>query len=193
MGDLLCYTTRARGAADERDARLACGRARVSASGAGQPSELVLPEPRLERVTRVVVELEPPRSLGQTPWGERRLVPIVGGHFDGPRLSGLVVPGGADWQVIHADGMTTVDTRYALQTHDGALIYITTRGVRWGAPETLARIFRGEPVDPSEYYFRISAQLETGAPAYAWLNQRLFVGAAARSLNNVVYDLFALT
>jgi hypothetical protein len=77
----------------------------------GLQVDLVLPEPHLELVTRVAVRLEPPRSLGQTPWGERRLVPIVGGHFDGPRLKGAVVPGGADWQVIHADGMTTVDTR----------------------------------------------------------------------------------
>jgi hypothetical protein len=156
------------------------------------PADLVLPKPHLELVTRVLVRLEPPRSLGQTPWGERRLVPIVGGHFDGPRLSGVVVPGGADWQVIHADGMTTVDTRYALETHDGALLYIATRGVRWGSPETLARIFRGEPVGPSEYYFRIAAQLETGAPAYTWVNQRLFVGSAARFVDSIVYDLFEI-
>jgi Protein of unknown function (DUF3237) len=155
--------------------------------------EPTLPEPRLQLVTRVVVRLAPPRSLGQTPWGERRLVAIVGGHFDGPRLSGVILPGGADWQVIHADGMTTVDTRYALQTHDEALIYIATRGVRWGPPETLARIFRGEAVDPSEYYFRIAARLETGAAAYTWVNQRLFVGSAARSLDAVVYDLFEVT
>ena len=155
--------------------------------------EPTLPEPRLQLVTRVVVRLAPPRSLGQTPWGERRLVAIVGGHFDGPRLSGVILPGGADWQVIHADGMTTVDTRYALQTHDEALIYIATRGVRWGPPETLARIFRGEAVDPSEYYFRIAARLETGAAAYTWVNQRLFVGSAARSLDAVVYHLFEVT
>ena len=149
-----------------------------------------LPRPSLELVTRVVVQLEPPRSLGQTPWGERRLVPIVGGHFAGPRLRGSVVPGGADWQVIHADEMTTVDTRYGLQTHDGALIFIATRGVRWGSHETLARIFAGEPVDPAAYYFRIAAQLETGAAAYSWVNQRIFVGSAARLLDAVVYDLF---
>ena len=154
------------------------------------PAGLQLVEPRLALVTRIVVRLEPPRSLGQTPWGERRLVPIVGGEFDGPRLRGLVVPGGSDWQVIHADGMTTIDTRYALATHDNALIYIATRGVRWGPPETLARIFRGELVDPSEYYFRIAAQLETGAPAYTWVNRRLFVGSAARTADAVVYDLF---
>ena len=152
--------------------------------------DLQPPRPDLELVTRVVVQLEAPRSLGQTPWGERRLVAITGGHFAGPRLRGIVLPGGADWQVIHSDGMTSVDTRYGLQTHDGALIFIATRGVRWGSPETLARIFRGEAVDPSAYYFRVSAQLETGAAAYTWVNQRIFVGSAARLLDAVVYDLF---
>ena len=154
--------------------------------------DLRLPEPRLEVAARVRVELEAPRSLGLTPWGERRLVPIVGGSFDGPRLRGVVVPGGADWQVVHADGMTTVDTRYALETGDGALIYIATRGVRWGSPEVLARIFAGESVDASEYYFRITAQLETGAPAYSWVNRSVFIGSAARFADAVVYELYSV-
>jgi hypothetical protein len=151
-----------------------------------------LPAPRLELVARATVRLAAPRSLGQTPWGERRLVGIVGGSFEGPRLRGVVLPGGADWQVVHADGMTSVDTRYALQTHDGALIYIATRGVRWGSPEVLARIFAGEAVEASEYYFRLTAQLETGAAAYAWVNQRVFIASAARARDAVIYDLFAV-
>ena len=151
-----------------------------------------LPAPRLELVARATVRLAAPRSLGQTPWGERRLVGIVGGSFEGPRLRGVVLPGGADWQVIHADGMTSVDTRYALQTHDGALIYIATRGVRWGSPEVLARIFAGEAVEASEYYFRLTAQLETGAAAYAWVNQRVFIASAARARDAVIYHLFAV-
>jgi Protein of unknown function (DUF3237) len=151
-----------------------------------------LPAPRLELVARVTVRLAAPRSLGQTPWGERRLVAIIGGSFEGPRLRGVVLPGGADWQVIHADGMTSVDTRYALQTHDGALIYIATRGVRWGSPEVLARIFAGEVVEANEYYFRLTAQLETGAAAYAWVNRRVFIASAARARDAVSYDLFAV-
>ena len=151
-----------------------------------------LPAPRLELVARATVRLAPPQSLGQTPWGERRLVAIIGGSFDGPRLRGVVLPGGADWQMVHADGMTSVDTRYALQTHDGALIYIATRGVRWGSPEVLARIFAGEAVEAGEYYFRLTVQLETGAAAYAWVNQRVFIASAARARDAVIYDLFAV-
>jgi hypothetical protein len=125
-----------------------------------------IPIPLPERVARVVVQLEPPLSTVQGPWGERRLVPIVGGPFDGPRLQGVVLAGGADWQVVHANGMISIDTRYALQTHDDALIYIATRGVRSGTPETLARLAAGQMVDASEYYFRVVASFETGAPAY---------------------------
>jgi hypothetical protein len=153
----------------------------------------LIPVPALERVARVEVKLDPPRSLGAGPWGERRLVPIVGGTFDGPRLRGVVLSGGADWQVVHAGGMISIDTRYALQTHDDALIFIATRGVRSGPPEVLARLGRGEPVDPAEYYFRVFATLETGAPAYAWLNERIFVAAAVRQVDAVVYDLYCIS
>ena len=152
-----------------------------------------IPRPGLELEGRVRVALEPPRSVGLGPWGERRLVPIVGGDFDGPRLQGVVLPGGADWQVVHPGGMISIDTRYALQTHDGALIYIATRGVRSGPSAVLDRLGRGEPVDPTEYYFRVVATFETGAPAYAWLNESLFVASAVRQPNAVVYDLFRLT
>jgi hypothetical protein len=132
-------------------------------------------------------------DLGDTQWGRRRVVPIVGGSFDGERLRGDVLPGGADWQVLHADGMITVDTRYTLRTHDGALVYLTTQGVRHGPPEVLARLAAGEPVDPAEYYFRLFLRFETGHPAYFWLGRTLGVASAARSADAVRYQAYALT
>lgn len=78
------------------------------------------------------VEPAPAPHVGQTRWGDRRLIRIVGGSFDGPRLSGEVLPGGADWQVVHEDGTAGIDTRYTLRTHDGALLYIQTQGIRHG-------------------------------------------------------------
>ena len=142
---------------------------------------------------RVRVELEPIQSAGVGPWGERRLVPIVGGRFEGPRLRGSVLAGGADWQIVHPDSMITIDTHYGLRTDDGGLIYISTHGVRVASAETAARLQRGDPVAPTEYYFRIVATLETGAPRYFWLNQRIFVAAAVRDASAVVYDLYAVT
>ncbi|SPL90707.1 unnamed protein product [[Actinomadura] parvosata subsp. kistnae] len=147
----------------------------------------------LEPLASFHVELDPILDLGDSPWGRRRVINIVGGSFEGPRLSGVVLPGGADWQVVHADGAISVDTRYTLRTHDGALLYISTSGVRHGPPEVLDRLARGEEVDPSEYYFRLFCRFETGDGRYLWLNRTLAVASAARAASAVRYDAYALT
>lgn len=150
-------------------------------------------EPRLELIGRCRAELGEPLELGRTPWGRRRIIPIVGGEFDGPRLSATILAGGADWQVVHEDGMAAIDTRYTLQTHDGALISVATRGVRHGPADVLRRLADGQPVDPGEYYFRVSVQYETGAAAYLWLNQIVAVASAVRLADQVIYDAYALS
>ncbi|MBA9004137.1 DUF3237 domain-containing protein [Thermomonospora cellulosilytica] len=139
------------------------------------------------------VELAPILEVGHGPWGRRRVIGIVGGSFTGPRLSGEVLPGGADWQVVHHDGTAAIDTRYTLRTHDGALLYIQTQGLRHGPPEVMERLAAGEDVDPAEYYFRLFLRFETGAPEYAWLGRTLAVGTGRREPDAVVYDAFTLT
>jgi hypothetical protein len=150
-------------------------------------------EPGLELIGRCRAELGEPLELGSTPWGRRRIIPIVGGEFDGPRVSATILAGGADWQIVHEDGMAAIDTRYTLQTRDGALISVATRGVRHGSPEVLRRLAEGQAVDPAEYYFRVSIQYETGAAAYRWLNQIVAVASAVRLADQVIYDAYALT
>lgn len=150
-------------------------------------------EPRLELLGRCRADLGEPLELGRTPWGRRRIIPILGGEFDGPRLSARILSGGADWQVIHEDGTAAIDTRYTLQAQDEALISVATRGVRHGPPEVLRRLADGESVDPSEYYFRVAIQYETGAAAYRWLNQIVAVASAVRLADQVVYDAYALS
>lgn len=157
-------------------------------AGAGVP---VRPELRLLATFRV--ELEPILDLGDSPWGRRRVVPIAGGSFSGTRMSGTVLRGGADWQVVHADGAISIDTRYTLRTEDDALIYIQTRGVRHGPPEVLARLAGGEHVAPDAYYFRVFCQFETGDERYHWLNRTLAVGVAMRKPDAVLYDAYELT
>jgi hypothetical protein len=120
------------------------------------------------------------------------VIGITGGEFDGPLLSGKVLPGGADWQVVHEDGTATIDTRYTLECHDGALISVATRGCRRGPREVLERIAQGEPVDPSEYYFRVSIQYETSAPEHEWLNWVVAVASAVRLRDQVVYDAYVV-
>ncbi|MBV9194574.1 MAG: DUF3237 domain-containing protein [Solirubrobacterales bacterium] len=149
--------------------------------------------PALELLARFRITLEAPLEFGDTHWGRRRVIPVAGGEFDGPRMSGRVLPGGADWQIVHADGMATIDTRYTLEASGGELISVATSGVRTGPPEVLARLARGEAVDPSAYYFRVSIRYETAAPSLRWLNQLVAVASAVRLADMVIYDAYALT
>ena len=147
----------------------------------------------LEPLATFHVLLDDILDLGDTQWGRRRVVPITGGSFEGSRLRGEVVPGGSDWQVLHSDGMITVDTRYLLRTHDGVLITLATNGVRHGPPEVVRRINAGEHVDPASYYFRLFCRFETGDPRYQWLTRTLVVASAAREANAVRYQAYTLT
>ncbi len=144
----------------------------------------------VEPLMNVKVLLEPVRDLGDTPLGRRRIIGITGGAFSGARLSGRVLPGGADWQLIRADGVAWLDARYTLQTGDGALIYVNNRGYRHGPKEVLERLARGEDVDPALYYMRTTPWFETAAPAYAWLNRIVCVGTGARRADCVELEFF---
>lgn len=149
--------------------------------------------PRLERLCRATVEIATPLVVGDTPLGQRRIIPITGGRVEGPRLQGVVLPGGADWQIVRADGGVALEARYTVRTDDGALIYVRNVGVRSGPPEILARLGRGEPVDPAAYYFRTTPRFETGAPGYGWLNDLIAVGSAVRRPEAVILDFYAVT
>lgn len=139
---------------------------------------------------RAAIMLETPCELGDTPHGRRRIIGITGGSFSGPKLSGIVLPGGADWQVIRPDGVAFLDARYTLQTADGALVYVKNRGYRHGPPQVVARLARGEEVDPALYYMRTTPWFETSAPQYAWLNRTVCVGTGARRAAAVELDFF---
>lgn len=141
--------------------------------------------PELEYCFELLVQVDAPMDLGETQHGHRRIVPIAGGSFSGPKLEGVVVPGGADWQVIHPDGVVEIDTRYTLKTKDGALIYLRNAGLRYATPEVTARMAAGELVSPTQYYFRTSPVFETAAPGLQWMVHSLFVGVAERRPKDV--------
>ncbi|PUB18985.1 DUF3237 domain-containing protein [Yoonia sediminilitoris] len=151
-----------------------------------------LPTPKLEHVTDLVVDLDPIRALGQGRAGVRRIIPIVGGTMNGPKLQGKVLNVGADWQTIFTDGLTELDTRYALETHDGATIEIVNYGFRHGPPDVIAAIGRGEDVPADSYYMRTHARLETGDARYDWVNRTLFAGVGARKEQSVLMRLYAI-
>ena len=139
----------------------------------------------------VHITLHPTQELGTTPLGTRRVVPVSGGTFDGPRLRGTVLPhAGGDWLLMRADGVFQQDVRLTLQTDDGALILMTYRGVRHAAADVSARLARGERVDPSQYYLRTAPFFETSAAKYAWLNDLVSVGIGERLPDGVIYRVF---
>ena len=147
---------------------------------------------RLDPVCTLTVTLAPIMEMGPGRGGRRRIIPITGGTVEGPRLSGRILNLGADWQTVFDDGLAELDTRYAMETHDGAVIEIRNYGFRHGPAEVLAAVARGEAVDPAQYYMRTQARLETGDARYAWVNRTLFVGTGGRFAGRVVIDLYAL-
>ena len=129
-------------------------------------------------------------ELGDAPKGRRRIIPIIGGRVEGERLSGSILHLGADWQTVFDDGTAELDTRYAMRTHDGAIIDIRNFGYRHGPPEVLAALARGEQVDPSRYSMRTHPRFETGDPRYRWLNRLIAIGSGAREPASVRVSVF---
>ena len=75
--------------------------------------------PRLQFVMRITVEIAEAIELGEIHGTKKRLIPIVGGSFEGPSLCGRVLQGGADWQMARPDGVLVLHARYTLQTQTG--------------------------------------------------------------------------
>jgi hypothetical protein len=135
------------------------------------------------------VNVPPPQRLGAVPHGTRVTAPISGGTFEGARLRGKVLPGGGDWTLLRADGVLELDLRVTLETDDGALIYMSSFGLRHGPPEVLAALARGEQVDPAKYYFRTTVRFETSAPQYAFLNRMFAVSTGDRQASGPIYSI----
>jgi Protein of unknown function (DUF3237) len=135
---------------------------------------------QFEYLCAIKADLGELKSMGQAPLGERRVVDILGGTFEGPLLRGEVLGGGADWQIARSDGVLELDARYALKEERGGLVQVVSQGLRHGPPDVMARLARGEDVDPAGYFFRTVMRFETGAAELAWLNKVIAVASAER-------------
>ena len=145
----------------------------------------------MTRVFRLEATLGEPLELGDIARGKRRIVPLTGGTFTGRELNGTLLPGSsADWQIVLPDGTAFGDIRYTLQTDNGDLLYVQSRGVRHGSADVLARLARGQDVDASEYTFRTSTQIETAAAGLEWLNKGVFISVGARQPGGVIYETY---
>jgi len=130
-----------------------------------------------------------PIEIGTTPSGLRRIFPIIGGTFEGPKLRGRLLPVGADQMLERSDLVVIPDVRMILETDDGRPIMMSYNGYRHGPRDVMERLARGEPVDPSAYYFRIVPRFETGSDKYGWLNRILTIGIGRRLPQGPVYDV----
>ena len=149
-----------------------------------------LAAPALQRFADLSVQVAAPVEVGHVGHGVRRVIPIVGGTCTARDWSAKVLPGGADFQLLVSERMARLEARYVLETDAGDRIYVHNDAVRTAAPEVMARLVRGEPVDPALVYFRCAPRFEVSAPALAWMMERMFLGTGLRRPNDVVMRFF---
>jgi hypothetical protein len=148
---------------------------------------------RTEVLCELSADLEAPQQIGATPHGTRRIIYVKGGAFEGPKLTGKVLPGGGDWLLVRPDGASELDIRGTLQTDDDHLIYVQYRGIIHAPPAIMQRWAAGEKdTDPSLYYFRTTPVFETGSEKYGWLNRIVAVGVGRRTTTGVAYRVYAI-
>ena len=155
-----------------------------------QPDGAASEPPALQFVMRLSVEVTAPMELGEIAGVKKRIVPITGGSFAGPKIKGVVVPGGADWQYTRPDGVAVLEARYTLKTDDGRLITVANRGFRHGVPGLAGLIASGHQVPRSQYYFVTAPVFEASDEGLAWLTKAIFVGEAEREANRVIVDVW---
>ena len=146
--------------------------------------------PGLLHVADLAVRIDPPLEIGRIAGNLRRVIPIAQGEVLGPKLRGKVLAGGADFQVMRADGVTELEARYVIELAEGGLVYVENRGVRFGPAELMEKLRRGETVDPSLIYFRSTPRFETAVPGYEWLMRNLFLCSGARFPDRVELRIF---
>lgn len=150
------------------------------------------PPPALTYLATISVEVGVPIEIGATPDGHRRIIPITGGTVSGPELRGRVLPAGADFQLLRTDELTELEARYAIETDDGERISITNVGIRAGSRDDIARLVRGEPVDPARIYFRCCPRLQSSGGQWAWLGSRIVLGTGERHPREVRLHLYVV-
>lgn len=152
--------------------------------------DLPIAAPGLKFFADFRVEVGAVQEVGAAARGFRRVIPITGGHVRGEGWQARVLPGGADFQLLVTDELAELDARYVLETDGGDLIYVTNHALRTGPAELMARLRRGESVDPADIYFRCAPRFEASAPSLAWLARRMFLGSGARYPDLVAMRIF---
>lgn len=153
---------------------------------------LAAPAPALAPFATLEVEVGAPVEVGRVAGGLRRVVPIVGGTCTGRGFNARVLPGGADFQLVVSETVARLEARYVLETDAGDRIYVHNDALRTAPADVMARLLRGEAVDPRDVYFRCVPRFECAAPALAWIGERVFVGTGVRRQAVVQMRFFEL-
>lgn len=141
------------------------------------------------------IKLAPPIDGGASPAGHLLPIYVTEGTFEGPKLSGRVLPGGGDWFRMRADGSGVIDVRICLETKDGAIIHLVYGGRLVIPPALIPTVLdfeKADTVDPSNYYFRTLITFETGHADHAWLNNVVGVGIGRVGGGGVHYDVYEI-
>lgn len=160
-----------------------------------------LPTPELEWFADLSVTVAPPMEagivIGRNSRGRRRIIPITGGRLNGPGLRGRVLAGGADFQMVVSDTCAELDARYMIalegSLYEGQHIFVHNQAMRRGSAMDIARLMRGEPVDPKAIYFRCVPTFEVSSDSLGWLTDSVFIGTGARYPERVEMRLFRVT
>ncbi len=130
-------------------------------------------------IMEALVEVGDVQEIGAVPIGLRRIIPITGGTFEGPRIKGTILPGGADWQIVRSDGIREIEARYTLETDCGSKIYVVNKG-----------LISGQSDDPKTFYFRTTPRFEVEGEKYAWLTRSIFLATVEPRQPASVYIKF---
>ena len=112
-----------------------------------------------------------------SPGGNKVVVPVSTGTFEGPKLKGTVIAPSGDSITVRQDGSSVLDLRLLLQTDDGEKILMTCRGIAYTAPD-------------GTRFARLQPLFETGADKYAWLNKVVAVGVYRLVPGKIAYRIY---
>lgn len=151
--------------------------------------------PELEYFGQLSVEVSTPIEVGATHAGLRRVIPIIGGTFQGPQAQGIVLNAGADFQVIRSGTVSDLDARYVIALDDGARLFVSNQAYRTGSAADIAAIAQGEEVPAERIYFRCVPRFEVAEgpeTAWSWLESTVVVGSGRREPERVIIDLWVV-
>lgn len=151
-----------------------------------------LSAPELEYLTHLEILVGTPVEVGQTHAGLRRMIPILGGSATGQELTGTILPGGADFQVLRSETVTYLDARYVIESDTGERVFVTNLAYRTGSAEDVAALVRGEQVPAERIYFRCAPRFEVSGAELSWLESTVVIGSGRREPDRVVIDLWSV-